>query len=486
MDQVRDLVAKGGDVLTTEEISSLERNGKVLKTRYDRVVDQSEKLLRKLVTASDELKKYKTEVTTFRSWMDKAVRILEDKERNVSNLSQSGRDNTKEFLSDVIAHQGDLRFITMSAQKFIDESREYLQTLNEFRTNLPQRLPYLEARESTVKQEVNQLTTTYQDLLNRANKLFDRLSNLGNKQKDFQDALNKALSWLKDIQPRVQKLINEPVAGEPRLIEDQLSKAKSLQNEVLSNGRIIENVRQATNNLLNSMEELSPTERTQIERAADELENKYQNMLDVLGERVKDLDSALVQSQGVQDAVDSVSTWLTTAENNLRAIFKPASLIRERLDEQIREVKLLQADIDSHRPSIESMARAADDLLRSGNSRISKKVEEKLKNVLARYEKLVEKLVHRAVFLNEVSTALDSFNYSVQSFESWFSDMFEIIETKLVGDTAPAMLDEVIRRKEERRHEFEEMISAGKALVSKKDVTDTQPTKDKIRVIWLA
>ena len=54
---------------------------------------------------------------------DKSIRILEEKERNVSNLSASGRDNTKEFVSDVIAHQGDLRFITMSAQKFIEESR---------------------------------------------------------------------------------------------------------------------------------------------------------------------------------------------------------------------------------------------------------------------------------------------------------------------------------------------------------------------------
>ena len=65
----------------------------------------------------------RTEVTSFKSWMEKSIRILEDKERNVSNLSSSARDNTKEFVSDVIAHQGDLRFITMSAQKFIDESR---------------------------------------------------------------------------------------------------------------------------------------------------------------------------------------------------------------------------------------------------------------------------------------------------------------------------------------------------------------------------
>jgi len=55
--------------------------------------------------------------------MEKSIRILEDKERNVGNLSSSGRDNTKEFVSDVIAHQGDLRFITMSAQNFIDQSR---------------------------------------------------------------------------------------------------------------------------------------------------------------------------------------------------------------------------------------------------------------------------------------------------------------------------------------------------------------------------
>jgi phage shock protein A len=53
------LVATAGDVLSAEEISSLEKNGKQVKTRYDRAADQSEKLLRKLTTASDELRKYK-------------------------------------------------------------------------------------------------------------------------------------------------------------------------------------------------------------------------------------------------------------------------------------------------------------------------------------------------------------------------------------------------------------------------------------------
>lgn len=59
LDQIRHLVATGGEVLSSEEISTLEKNGKAMKVRYDRVTDQSEKLYRKLMTASDELKKYK-------------------------------------------------------------------------------------------------------------------------------------------------------------------------------------------------------------------------------------------------------------------------------------------------------------------------------------------------------------------------------------------------------------------------------------------
>jgi hypothetical protein len=67
----------------------------------------------------------RNELATFRTWLDKARRTLEDKERSLSNLNKlsSSADSTREFVSDVIAHQADLRFITMAAQKFVDESK---------------------------------------------------------------------------------------------------------------------------------------------------------------------------------------------------------------------------------------------------------------------------------------------------------------------------------------------------------------------------
>lgn len=124
-EQVRQLVLTAGDILSKSEVSSLEKSGRNLKTRYDRAVDRTDKLLRRLLIARDELSKLKGELTNFSAWLGKARRILEDKERALSDLKHldSSADSTKEFVSDVIAHQADLRFITMSAQKFVDESK---------------------------------------------------------------------------------------------------------------------------------------------------------------------------------------------------------------------------------------------------------------------------------------------------------------------------------------------------------------------------
>jgi dystonin len=64
---------------------------------------------------------------------------------------------------------------------------------------------------------------------------------------------------------------------------------------------------------------------------------------DAMASLCADLDTALIQSQGVLDAMANLSSWLDLAENQLNAIQKPASLVPDRLDEQIRQLKLLEA-----------------------------------------------------------------------------------------------------------------------------------------------
>lgn len=178
LDQVRQIVSQGGEFLSSEEIRTLEDKGQELKRRYDNGNDQTDKLLRKVSTALEELHKFRTEITNFKTWMIKSAKLAEEKERQLANLSrvQANADSTREFFSDVIAHQADLRFITMAAQKFVDESMEYLAVLNDFRDRLPQRLMHIEPTELQVKAEVAEVTADFQVRHTLVRSALDRLS----------------------------------------------------------------------------------------------------------------------------------------------------------------------------------------------------------------------------------------------------------------------------------------------------------------------
>lgn len=67
---------------------------------------------------------FSNELSTFNTWLDVSYRRLEEQERALSELSRlgDGAAAARDFLGDVMAHQADLRFITMSGHKFLKES----------------------------------------------------------------------------------------------------------------------------------------------------------------------------------------------------------------------------------------------------------------------------------------------------------------------------------------------------------------------------
>jgi len=194
--------------------------------------------------------------------------------------------------------------------------------LNDFRTSLPQRLPHIEpisAQDSVVRNEVSVVSAQYRDLLNRANALADRLSGVGGRQREYGDAVDKARRWLKEIEPRALKVISEPVGADPKSVEDQLHRAKSLNNEFVANARLIENARSSLAALLRSLEgQLTPAEAQSLEAPVAEVEDRYKQLADAIAEKCAALETALTQSQGVQDALDGLVGWLNLSDNQLK------------------------------------------------------------------------------------------------------------------------------------------------------------------------
>lgn len=59
MDQTRQIVMAARQVLSEEDLTSLEKDSRSLKIRFDKSMDQTDKLLRKLITAQEELSKFR-------------------------------------------------------------------------------------------------------------------------------------------------------------------------------------------------------------------------------------------------------------------------------------------------------------------------------------------------------------------------------------------------------------------------------------------
>jgi exonuclease VII large subunit len=59
-----------------------------VKVRYENVVSSSDKLVKRLASAQEEMSKFRGEVAAFRSWLEKAYKILEDKEKQLASLNK--------------------------------------------------------------------------------------------------------------------------------------------------------------------------------------------------------------------------------------------------------------------------------------------------------------------------------------------------------------------------------------------------------------
>ncbi|CAG0891815.1 unnamed protein product [Cyprideis torosa] len=483
LDQVDHIVKNGPEFLTSKQVSHIAKIGEELDSRYQNLSTHVDLIHRRLEGAFEELGKCRSEMVGFQSWLSKARVTLEDYEHSLSDLSKikSHTKNFKEFVGDVMAHQADLRFITMASQKFFDESDQYLKHLNNFRNSIPRRKSRLEATHTSIKDDVVRSTETFRDLLARANKLQDMFGNVGDKQKQYIESIERCVNWLNDVEPRASALLQEAIPADPRGVQEHLDKVKAVNNDIIQNSRLFDAAQQSAQNLLDfASGYLSPKESKNIEVTVNDLTDRYNNIARAVGARSQELEVALLESQGVQDALDSLMNWMNQVEAQMRAVMKPASLNRERLTDQINEIRILQSDIDSHRSSIMSVTQAVNDLVRNAsNVRIAKKVEGKLQDFQSRFSAADEKLSTRGKQLDTLLTEVQEYSTKAQSFDAWFDDIRGII-TNPDEEEFQAQIPQLARDRDSRAPAFEQMISSGKSLVKKKDVCDVTPIKDEM------
>uniref|UniRef100_A0ABD2XTK8 Calponin-homology (CH) domain-containing protein n=1 Tax=Trichogramma kaykai TaxID=54128 RepID=A0ABD2XTK8_9HYME len=493
LDDINQLMCAHQNDTFREQIENLEKDGHMLKRRYDDVMSIIDKLLKSLKTSQDEYVTFMDETDSFRRWMVTTQNLLEKHTNLLNDLNSLSKNSEtiRNFVSNVIAHQADLRFITMVAQKFSDESIDYLQNLNTFRTGLPQCLTYKEhaCQESWIGREVSLLTESYKDLLCLSNELSEKFSRLNGKNQEFRDSLSKASAYLNEFEARVNEELTRPITSETSEVEDRLSSMKALHKELLSNKQYIDNCKVSINALMKLLSEQKPNvDNDQIEKPFVAIENKYEDLDRAISNKCQELDTILLKNQGIEETLTNLMFWLNGADIQFKNLNRPVSLEKGHLEEQQREQRLLLADLNNHRASIEAVNDIIYDLIRSSkNAVISKRTENKLEDIKRRFEKLHDKSVQRTEFMNAIFQDVDEYNNMIIAFNRWFSHMTELLDyldfNKLNTAQYGEKLTQLQKSYQDRKPEQENLVSFAKKLIAKQDVCDITKIRDEIKVV---
>lgn len=472
-------------------MTTLENSGRQLRFRVDRSQESTTKLIRFLQNSFDELDKLQGEMHDFSSWLQTAQLSLEEEQSWLADLNQLPTQSirVKDLQKEIIAHQADARFINISTQKFVDEGTDYLRVLNELRISLPERLPNIEpiaSFKSPVRQTVSDLQQRYNDLLSQANSFAERQNAIKETYRLYNEHLAKARNWLKDVEVRVSSAIASPVGTDIETIQEQSNLAKALFNEFLSNGKLIDGLQQSFNNLAFALNGVAtPGEVIALEVPVEDIKKDYKTLLDAVDNRCKMLEVAFIQAQGVQDALDNLISHMKQTEDKIHSQAQPASLIIEKLLEQIREHQFILSDLESHRTSLHSVTNSARELLQvPSNARLAKVIESKLQSVTNNYSRLRDKANKHNDFLETIFKKLTKFNTESTIVEKELKQLKELasFDEKSV-EILMKYLQDIIQNRKKIQPAYEDCINLGRDMIDTKNVTDTHVVRDKIKLL---
>nr|XP_057914421.1 dystonin isoform X18 [Doryrhamphus excisus] len=410
------LLDKEANVLSPEEKEKLQKNILELKGRYDASLSQAEQQMKQIQSVQEEVKKFNDDCEEFQDWLGQAEGEMEQLGASAGSLKILNDKllQQKSFSEDVIAHKGDLRFITISGQKVLDVAKACGAT-DPMSKNSQMQVDTTGTC-SAVKDKLDSAASRYKTLHAQCNQLGNNLKDVVDKYKRYDDASAGLLQWLGSTEEEARKQQSETISAEPQMLQKQLEDTKALQGQMSGHQTALDTLRKTAEslvtsegNLLNNLEEIQET--------VDDIVERYDNLSKSVSDRNEKLQITLTRSMSVQDGLDEMMGWMegveASVEENGQIPLDSASigdiLSKEAAIEQ--DIASRQSSISAMKAKVKKFVETADPsaaaLLQSKMDALSKRFSdacdehkqkvsrlEQLKDKVEEFETVADKVQH--------------------------------------------------------------------------------------------
>lgn len=377
----------------------------------------------------------------------------------------------KDSIGDISAKRGDLRYMELTQQRFIDEAKS-VQKMSENFANAVEKTTKLKRRQSSIfecdgiKLQQKDLETSYMELKFQYDNIFNKLSGANECFKYFCDNSDNLESWLKNAEERIITISEE--YHDP---QRHLERVKSMNAEIVAHNRQVDDLKKAGKILGESLKEIDVdlNSLNSIENRVDNIESRYKTLTNYVNNAAHDIQTKLVAAQEVSQTLDDLAAWIRNT-NTMIGMMRGCSLNDESLILQKQDCQSLKADIKAHKPAVESIKRNAS--------------SERAENLCDKYDDITKKIAAREDNLNQISVKLDELAEMIREHESWLNnttDQLTARETQKDPRIFKQYLDKISFEKEQRIENLELIKDKAEHLTLNPNLMDNHYIKSKLQ-----
>ncbi|NXB34294.1 MACF1 factor, partial [Eulacestoma nigropectus] len=373
---------KHGPSLAGEERERLQGQLAELRARYSASLSRSETRLKRVQLLREELQKFLRDHGEFEAWLEQAERDLQGMYKGDSDPASLRRLLLRQgsFSEDVISHKGDLRFVTMSGQKFLEGDAADAES-------------QLLMSRGVVKSKLEDATQRYTTLHSRCSKLGSHLNTLLDHYQQFQEVAESLRTWLQESEAALGKLLSETVSSDLAVLQKQLASTKQLQGDLAEHQVPVEKLQKAARSLLDIQGEPAP-DHGHIQETTDAIVSRFQSLSQQMSERSDLLQKSIAQSQSVQESLESLLQSVAEIEKNLERD-QPAVLSSASIQDSLATSVKLKQDIARQKSCLEATREMVTRFTEAADSPAASALQDKLAQATEHFRRLCQQQQER-------------------------------------------------------------------------------------------
>ncbi|XP_066421090.1 microtubule-actin cross-linking factor 1-like isoform X2 [Molothrus aeneus] len=401
---------KQGPSLAGEEQERLQAQLAQLRERYPASLAHAETRLKRVQLLREELQKFLQDHGEFQAWLEQAEQDLQGMYKGDSDpdsLRQLLRRQGS-FAEDVISHKGDLRFVTMSGEKFLDGDAGDAES-------------QLVMSRSVVKSKLEDATQRYTTLHSKCSKLGSHLNTLLDHYQQFQEVAESLRTWLQESEAALGKLLSETVSSDLAVLQKQLASTKQLQGDLAEHQVPVEKLQKAARTLLDIQGEPAP-DHGHIQETTDAIVSRFQSLSQQMSERSDLLQKSIAQSQSVQESLESLLQSVAEIEKSLEKD-QPAVLTSASIQDSLATSVKLKQDIARQRSCLEATREMVTRFTEAADSPAASTLQDKLAQVTEHFGRLCQQQQQR-------EDALKGLLPKVEQYEQLWEKLQQFTESR--------------------------------------------------------